>query len=102
MIALALLYLIIISLLIVVAIILQRYFETYANLYLSNYSSDEAFFKKNETNRFHEEINHVMQNRDIAMEESFKSLVNTQQNSEELLQSLKIYVQSILKLLKTD
>lgn len=106
MIALAILFIIIIGLLVVVIRLLQNFFAGYGNMYASQYQSGETFVSKNETGQLNEEINNLAKDREAALEECFTSLENSKiispQKTDVLIQSLKIYLQSILKLLKTE
>lgn len=106
MIALAFLFIIIIGLLVVVIRLLQKFFDTYVNMCGTQYPTAEVLATNIKTNPFNQELNHLAVSREAALEECFISLENSKmmppQKTEVLFQSLKIYLQSILKLLKTE
>lgn len=105
MIALAFLFIIIIGLLVVVIRLLQKFFDAYVNMCGSKYPTAEVL-ATNISNPFDQELNHLAVSREATLEECFISLESSKmmppQKTEVLFQSLKIYLQSILKLLKTE
>ena len=105
MIALAFLFVILISLLMVVIRLLQKFFDAYVNMYGAQYP-EEVLTTNNKTNQFNQELNNLAVSREEALEDCFLSLESSKsvspQKTEILFQSLKIYLQSILKLLKTE
>lgn len=106
MIELALLFIIIIVLLFVVIFLLQRFFDAYENVHGASDQSGETIEIKNDTTRMNEEMNNLMQQQEAAMEAHFPPAESEEGAStpkpEVLLQSLKTYLQSILKLLKVE
>ena len=104
MIPLALLFFIIIGLLIVVFRLLQNFFDAYAAMHSAIYKPEELLETNHSINQYNQELNILMVRRYEDLENNFllfqSSLKASPQNAEILILSLKIYLQSILKLLK--
>lgn len=108
MIALALLFIVIISLLWLVVRLLKKFFETYSNIYISesNENNKEQKFRELQKNKvsflkINREIDIVIEERLAEMEQKFPTLQPQDDISELLTGNFKRVLHSSLNLLKT-